>query len=138
VPSPYTRGRSNYTVSLTSPITSSSTATRSQFPQDEHERLLIARLEELGVSVERQTELLSYHDQGDRIAARLRRPDSREDLCEADYIAGCDGVHSIVRETMGTGFPGGTYRHLFYVADVQARGPAINGELHVDLEEPGF
>jgi 2-polyprenyl-6-methoxyphenol hydroxylase-like FAD-dependent oxidoreductase len=108
------------------------------FPQDEHERLLIARLEELGVSVERQTELLSYHDQGDRIAARLRRPDSREDLCEADYIAGCDGVHSIVRETMGTGFPGGTYRHLFYVADVQARGPAINGELHVDLEEADF
>jgi 2-polyprenyl-6-methoxyphenol hydroxylase-like FAD-dependent oxidoreductase len=108
------------------------------FPQDEHERLLIARLEELGVSVERQTELLSYHDEGDRIAARLRRPDGREESCEADYIAGCDGVHSIVRQTMGTGFPGGTYRHLFYVADVQARGPAIDGELHVDLEEADF
>src|SRR5215510_7385146 len=31
------------------------------FPQDEHERLLIARLEALGVSVERQTELIGYH-----------------------------------------------------------------------------
>jgi 2-polyprenyl-6-methoxyphenol hydroxylase-like FAD-dependent oxidoreductase len=47
-------------------------------------------------------------------------------------------VHSIVRETMGTGFPGGTYRHLFYVADVQARGPVINGELHADLEKADF
>jgi 2-polyprenyl-6-methoxyphenol hydroxylase-like FAD-dependent oxidoreductase len=100
--------------------------------------LLIARLEELGVSVERQTELLNYHDEGDRIAVRLRRSDDREESCQADYIAGCDGVHSIVREAMGTGFPGGTYRHLFYVADVQARGPAIDGELHVDLEEADF
>jgi 2-polyprenyl-6-methoxyphenol hydroxylase-like FAD-dependent oxidoreductase len=108
------------------------------FPQDEHERLLAARLEELGVSVERQTELVSYRDEGDRIVAHLRRSDGREETCEADYIAGCDGVHSIVRETMGTGFPGGTYRQLFYVADVQARGPAIDGELHVDLEEADF
>jgi 2-polyprenyl-6-methoxyphenol hydroxylase-like FAD-dependent oxidoreductase len=108
------------------------------FPQDEHERLLIAKLEQLGVPVERQTELTGYHDAGDRIAARLRRPDGQEEACEADYIAGCDGVHSIVRETMGTGFPGGTYRHVFYVADVQARGPAIDGELHVDLEEADF
>jgi 2-polyprenyl-6-methoxyphenol hydroxylase-like FAD-dependent oxidoreductase len=108
------------------------------FPQDEHERLLIARLEQLGVAVERQTELTGYRDEGDRIAARLRRGDGQEELCEAAYIAGCDGVHSIVRETMGTGYPGGTYRQLFYVADVEARGPALDGELHVDLEEADF
>jgi 2-polyprenyl-6-methoxyphenol hydroxylase-like FAD-dependent oxidoreductase len=108
------------------------------FPQDEHERLLIARLQQLGISVERQTELTRYRDAGDRVAARLRRPDGQEELCEADYIAGCDGARSIVRETMGTGFPGGTYRQLFYVADVEARGPAIDGELHVDLEEADF
>ena len=47
-------------------------------------------------------------------------------------------MHSIVRETMGTGFPGGTYRQLFYVADVEASGPAIDGELHVDLDEADF
>src|SRR5882757_2725205 len=47
------------------------------FPQDEHERLLIARLEAMGVSVERQTELLGYGDEGERIVARLRAPDGR-------------------------------------------------------------
>ncbi len=108
------------------------------FSQDEHERLLIDNLESLGVSIERQTELLNFREDGDRIVARLRRPDGQDEACEANYIAGCDGVHSIVRETMGTGFPGGTYRHLFYVADVQARGPAIDGELHLDLEEADF
>jgi len=34
--------------------------------------------------------------------------------------------------------PAGTYRHLFYVADVRAEGPAIDGELHVDLDEADF
>jgi 2-polyprenyl-6-methoxyphenol hydroxylase-like FAD-dependent oxidoreductase len=108
------------------------------FPQDEHERLLIATLEGLGVSVERNTELLGYRNEGGRVIARVRGPDGQEEHCEAAYIAGCDGVHSIVRETMGTGYPGGTYRHLFYVADVEASGPAIDGELHVDLEEADF
>ena len=108
------------------------------FPQDEHERLLIARLEELGVAVERRTELVGYRDRGDGVTARLRGPDGREESCEAAYIAGCDGARSIVRETMGTGFGGGTYRHLFYVADVEASGPAVDGELNADLEEADF
>jgi hypothetical protein len=43
-----------------------------------------------------------------------------------------------VRETIGTGFPGGTYRQIFYVADVDASGPAANSELHVDLDEADF
>ena len=108
------------------------------FPQDEHERLLIARLETMGVSVERRTELTSYSDEGDCIAARLRGPTGEEERCEAAYIAGCDGARSVVRETMGTGFPGGTYRQVFYVADIEASGPPIDGELHVDLDEADF
>ncbi|MBO0753543.1 MAG: FAD-dependent monooxygenase [Bradyrhizobiaceae bacterium] len=108
------------------------------FPQDEHERLLIATLESLGVSVERNTELLAYSDEGGCVVARLRRPDGQEERCEASYIAGCDGARSIVRETMGTGYPGGTYRHLFYVADVEASGPAVNGDVNVDLEAADF
>jgi 2-polyprenyl-6-methoxyphenol hydroxylase-like FAD-dependent oxidoreductase len=108
------------------------------FPQDEHERLLIARLEEMGVSVERRTELLGYDDDGARIAARLRASDGRDEHCEAAYIAGCDGAHSVVRQTMGIGYPGATYRQVFYVADVEASGPAIDGELHADLDEADF
>ncbi len=108
------------------------------FPQDEHEKLLIARLEAMGIAVERRTELLGFRDDGDRIVARLRRPGGEEESCEAAYIAGCDGARSVVRETMGTGFPGGTYRQVFYVADVEADGPPIDGELHVDLDEADF
>jgi len=37
------------------------------FPQDEHERLLIERLQALGVSVERPTELVSFTEEGGRV-----------------------------------------------------------------------
>ncbi|HEX4676896.1 MAG TPA: FAD-dependent monooxygenase [Steroidobacteraceae bacterium] len=108
------------------------------FPQDQHERLLLQRLQELGVSVERSTELLGYSEQADRVVARLRGPDGQEESCEATYVAGCDGARSLVRETMGTGFPGGTYRQVFYVADIDVKGAVSNGELHIDLDEADF
>jgi 2-polyprenyl-6-methoxyphenol hydroxylase-like FAD-dependent oxidoreductase len=108
------------------------------FPQDQHERLLIERLAKLGVTVERRTELTRFTDEGDRVTARLRGPDGREEECEASYIAGCDGARSLVRETLGTGFAGGTYRQVFYVADVEATGRSIDGELHADLDEADF
>jgi 2-polyprenyl-6-methoxyphenol hydroxylase-like FAD-dependent oxidoreductase len=108
------------------------------FPQDEHERLLIERLEKFGVSVERQTELTHFREEGGRVIARLRGPDGHEEDCQAQYIAGCDGARSVVREILGTGYPGGTYRQIFYVADVEAAGPAVNGELHADLDEADF
>jgi 2-polyprenyl-6-methoxyphenol hydroxylase-like FAD-dependent oxidoreductase len=108
------------------------------FPQDEHEKLLVAKLESLGVSVERRTELVSFAETADGITARLRGPDGAESAHEAIYLAGCDGARSKVRESIGTGFPGGTYEHLFYVADVEATGAALDGELHVDLDEADF
>jgi 2-polyprenyl-6-methoxyphenol hydroxylase-like FAD-dependent oxidoreductase len=108
------------------------------FPQDEHERLLIERLSESGVVVERQTEFLRFEERGDGVAARLRRADGREEVCESRYLAGCDGARSPVREQIGAGFPGGTYRQVFYVADVEAHGPALDGELHIDLDEADF
>lgn len=108
------------------------------FPQDLHERLLIARLEALGIQVARSVELLSFEDHGDRVLARLREASGEESTAGATYIAGCDGARSVVRQRMGTGFPGGTYQQIFYVADVQGAGPAFNGELHVDLDEADF
>jgi len=39
---------------------------------------------------------------------------------------------------MNVGFPGGTYAHIFYVADVEARGRAMNGELNLGLDEAEF
>jgi 2-polyprenyl-6-methoxyphenol hydroxylase-like FAD-dependent oxidoreductase len=107
------------------------------FPQDEHERLLIERLRALGVEVERPVELTAFEDQGGEIRATLSKAGSEEVGAYA-YLAGCDGARSKVREVLKTGFPGGTYDHLFYVADVEAAGSPMNGELHVDLDDADF
>jgi 2-polyprenyl-6-methoxyphenol hydroxylase-like FAD-dependent oxidoreductase len=108
------------------------------FPQDEHERLLIERLEDYGVVVERNTELKSFEQTADGITAHLRLPDGEQEICQACYVAGCDGARSVVRKSLDAGFPGGTYQQIFYVADVKASGPALNGELHLDLDEADF
>jgi len=107
-------------------------------PQDEHEKLLIEYLAGFGVAVERRTELVGFTDGAGGVTARLRGPDGAEETCEADYIAGCDGARSVVRGEIGAGFAGGTYRQVFYVADVEAAGPSVDGELHVDLDEADF
>jgi 2-polyprenyl-6-methoxyphenol hydroxylase-like FAD-dependent oxidoreductase len=108
------------------------------YPQDEHERLLIDRLAEAGVNVERQTELLAFEETSAGVRARLKRCDGVTNACEAVYLAGCDGAHSAVREGLAIGFQGGTYNHLFYVADVDARGAVMNGELHGVLDTADF
>jgi 2-polyprenyl-6-methoxyphenol hydroxylase-like FAD-dependent oxidoreductase len=108
------------------------------YPQDEHERLLIDCLAELGVAVERGCELASFEESGGGVRALVKRPDGRTETVEAAYIAGCDGAHSAVRTTLGIGFDGGTYAHLFYVADVQATGAVIDGNIHVALDRTDF
>jgi 2-polyprenyl-6-methoxyphenol hydroxylase-like FAD-dependent oxidoreductase len=123
-------------------LATSSTLTRYPFleilPQDEHEELLSERLAQTGGLVERSTELIGLSAAAGGVAARLRRPDGREEHCEAAYLVGCDGARSRVREVLEVGFPGGTYPQVFYVADIQGAGAACNGELHVDLDEADF
>lgn len=108
------------------------------YGQDEHERLLAGELARLGVHVERRTELVGFEQTAQAIRATLKRPDGREERVEAAYLAGCDGAHSIVRHVLGAEFAGGTYTGVFYVADVRAAGPAVNDEIHVDLESADF
>ena len=108
------------------------------FPQDAHERLLVQRLEECGIRVERGTELINLCITDAGVESRLRTREGTEERVFAQFLAGCDGAHSTVRHLINAGFGGGTYRQLFYVADADAEGAAANGDLHIDLEEADF
>src|SRR5687768_16153067 len=96
------------------------------FPQDEHEQLLIDRLRALGVEVERRTELVDFRQSESGVLARIARDGQPQEI-HADYLAGCDGARSRVRQAVHSEFPGGTYARVFYVADVQAAGPMVDG-----------
>ncbi|AXI03954.1 FAD-dependent oxidoreductase [Aquirhabdus parva] len=108
------------------------------YPQDQHERLLVERLSLLGVTVERSVECLAIEDKGDGVSARLRLPDGSEQICTARYLAGCDGARSTIRHALGSDFAGGTYQHVFYVADVEVEGLEPAGELHVAFDKGDF
>ena len=108
------------------------------FPQDQHERLLLERLASLGVTVERGVSLTGLEAHPDRVVAQLTHADGRGESCEAEYLAGCDGARSAVRHALAVDFGGGTYDHLFYVADVTAGGRAADHQLHVAIDSADF
>jgi 2-polyprenyl-6-methoxyphenol hydroxylase-like FAD-dependent oxidoreductase len=108
------------------------------YPQDLHERLLVERLALLGVQVERRVELMDVEDEGTHVAVRLRQPDGSDTFCEARWLAACDGARSAVRHRLGVGFEGGTYRHVFYVADVELGGLARPDEGHGAFDHADF
>jgi 2-polyprenyl-6-methoxyphenol hydroxylase-like FAD-dependent oxidoreductase len=98
------------------------------YPQDDHERLLVAQLQAIGISVEWNTEVISLQDTDENVQATLKHGDGTEEECAAQYVCGCDGAHSIVRQFLKFGFSGGTYNNTFFVADVEAVGAAAAGQ----------
>jgi 2-polyprenyl-6-methoxyphenol hydroxylase-like FAD-dependent oxidoreductase len=108
------------------------------FPQDDHERLLVEKLSAAGVDVEWNTELVDLVDDGERVSAMLRKDGVDENVAAA-YLCGCDGARSAVRHALGIEFAGGTYDQNFYVADVAAKGEAVdNDDINACLSANGF
>ena len=97
------------------------------FPQDDHERLLVAHLQAAGVEVEWETEFKELRDTGEAVGATLQKKDGTQEECTAAYMCGCDGARSTVREDLQLGFAGGTYDKTYFVADVEATGEAAQG-----------
>ncbi len=108
------------------------------YPQDEHEIALEQELDKLGVRIERNTELLAFEETAGGIRARLKRLTGEVEAVSCSWLAGCDGIHSTVRETIGAAFPGGTYDPIYYVADIIASGPVVNNDLNLALDDADF
>lgn len=96
-------------------------------PQDEHERLLLDKLQTAGVQVEWNTELREFREEGGRVHTLLRTAAGADEAADFAYLCGCDGAHSTVRHALGLGFPGGTYEQRFFVADVSGTLPDDEG-----------
>jgi 2-polyprenyl-6-methoxyphenol hydroxylase-like FAD-dependent oxidoreductase len=106
--------------------------------QDDNERIMGAKLHDLGVDVNWKTELVSLEQHPSHVDAVLKQPDGSMRTVRAAWVAGCDGSRSPVREMSGIGFPGAPYEHTFFVADTEATGPMKAGELNVYLWRDGF
>jgi 2-polyprenyl-6-methoxyphenol hydroxylase-like FAD-dependent oxidoreductase len=105
-------------------------------PQDETERILEQHVQQLGVAVERNTELVGLTPQASGMAARLRHGDRVEEV-EAQWVLGCDGAHSAVRDQLAIPFSGSTYPEHFVLADVKVEGELDHDEAQVWLHDGG-
>jgi 2-polyprenyl-6-methoxyphenol hydroxylase-like FAD-dependent oxidoreductase len=86
--------------------------------QGKSERFLIERLRALGVEIERPVALDAFAQTFAGTTAVLRRADGRLEEARFDYIAGCDGAHSIVRQSLGIGFEGRPLEGSFATGDL--------------------
>ncbi|GLS22890.1 FAD-binding monooxygenase [Labrys miyagiensis] len=91
-------------------------------PQSETERLLTAHLSSLGVTIERQLELVSFSQQADHVEARLRHIDGREEVLSTPWLIGCDGAHSAVRHGLRVEFHGSAQGDDWMLADIRLDG----------------
>jgi 2-polyprenyl-6-methoxyphenol hydroxylase-like FAD-dependent oxidoreductase len=102
------------------------------FPQDDHEHFLLRKLEAAGGAVDWNAKLTGFVQDGRGVHATIEHAQGRTEEAEADYICGCDGAHSVVRDTLELGFRGGTYDQLFYVADTKIAA-GFRPDLYVSL-----
>lgn len=108
------------------------------FPQDEHERFLVNELRNMGIEVERSTSLETFEQDDSGVVATIRLQDGRRASVRCAYLCGCDGARSVVRDRLAVEFPGGTYQHLYFVADVELRERDARHDLHLALGADSF
>jgi 2-polyprenyl-6-methoxyphenol hydroxylase-like FAD-dependent oxidoreductase len=108
-------------------------------PQWQTQRHLDQRFAQLGGSVLRGVRLLDLVPEFPGSAATVVDADGALRVINARFVAGCDGVHSRVREQLGIGFPGSSPEQMFAVADVRFDGwPADRVETAFTLSPHGM
>ena len=101
-------------------------------PQDQTERLLRARVAELGGAIEQRAELTGLIPESGAVTATIRCPAGQIRTITAGYVVGCDGAHSRVRRELGLTFHGHPYPQDWLLADVLLDGDLPDGHLRED------
>jgi 2-polyprenyl-6-methoxyphenol hydroxylase-like FAD-dependent oxidoreductase len=85
-------------------------------PQSATERVLLDRLQERGVTVERETELTGVEGNDDGVTCEITDPAGTTRL-GVSWLVACDGAHSTVRHALSAKFPGETVSRRYMLAD---------------------
>ena len=87
-------------------------------PQDNTEKILAERLEELGTIVRWGWTVTGLAESADGIVATADTNSTRHTI-KARYVVGADGMHSFVRKIANIRFSGSSYEESFVLADVE-------------------
>jgi 2-polyprenyl-6-methoxyphenol hydroxylase-like FAD-dependent oxidoreductase len=104
-------------------------------PQDESERIMIDRLEELGHTIHRPATMVHFTRDGNGIKADSEDEDGRFTV-RSRFLVGADGASSTVRQVARIAFPGHAYGS-FMLADVRMRWPIERTEVSLFFSRDG-
>ncbi|WP_217166244.1 FAD-dependent oxidoreductase [Streptomyces sp. AC512_CC834] len=99
-------------------------------PQSRTEEVLQQRALDLGVAIERDAEVHGLEQDASGVTLQVRTG-TGEWAESADFVVGCDGAHSAVRELSGIAFRGRTYEIAPILADVRLSKPPPDDVLMV-------
>jgi 2-polyprenyl-6-methoxyphenol hydroxylase-like FAD-dependent oxidoreductase len=102
-------------------------------PQPQLEAVLEERARELGAEVRRGHEVVGVRQDDAAVTVDLRGPDGERSV-SAQYVVGCDGARSRVRELVGIPFPGHTYPEVQRLASFACPASVTlldNGDIEV-------
>src|SRR5438105_4118050 len=99
--------------------------------QDKTEQLLLEHYMEQGGQVCWETSLAGLKQDNEGVSAELHKSDGHTETVRVQYVCGCDGAGSVVRQALGIDFQGGTYTQRFFVADVRGSFHKVKDELSV-------
>lgn len=88
-------------------------------PQNQTEEILYQEVQRLGHSINWSTELVDFEQNSKGVVVQVNDKKGATQTITADYLIGCDGARSTVRQQLGLSFDGGTDSRYFYVIDTQ-------------------
>jgi 2-polyprenyl-6-methoxyphenol hydroxylase-like FAD-dependent oxidoreductase len=106
-------------------------------PQNRVDQILLQHLEGLGCSVVRPCEFLRFAASARQIEAQAQINGSIQSIT-AQWLIGCDGMHSRVRQQSGIAFSGGEYEESFVLADVRMDWPLSRDEVTLFYSPKGL
>ncbi len=107
------------------------------YAQNKIEAILEARLDRLGVEVERSTQLLSLNQAADEVEVTIKRSDGSDETLTTPWLIGCDGAHSTTRKLIDEEFPGEMDPTPYLIADVVVDGPIKPEVAYMCLHDKG-
>ncbi len=111
-------------------------------PQNVTESLLVERLAALGSRVVRPLTAVSLQQDGGEATVQLasdpRSTGAAVGSISARYVVACDGMHSRIRDVLGTPFVGSTYEESFILADVLMDWSVPPSEVALFFSEQGL
>ena len=106
-------------------------------PQNRTEAVLLRRLQALGCAVQRPCDVVAVRPGEDDIEVQFKSGEELKTV-RTQWLVGCDGMHSVVREQSAIPSIGGDYEESFVLADVEMEWPVDRDEVSLFFSDQGL